>query len=311
MKINSIYIKFVKIIFVFLFYATNLVALENKIIVKINNEIITSVDIENEANYLKILNPQVKNLEKSRLINVAKNSLIREKVKIIALLEVVKEIDVKDEYKNRIIKTRYEKKGFDTLDQYKDYLKKYGLKIEYINKKISIEAIWNELIYKKFISKIVIDKKKLTNEVKNNPDEKLLLSEIIFRIKNKNDLKKRYNEIKNDIQNEGFENAALIHSVSNSASSGGKIGWIDKNSLNKVASNALLNLKIGEYSEPILTASGFLILKINDIKKNVSDEKKLERKVNTLIRVKTNQQLNQLSNIYLNKVKKDLTINEL
>jgi peptidyl-prolyl cis-trans isomerase SurA len=311
MKINSIYIKFVKIIFVFLFYATNLVALENKIIVKINNEIITSVDIENEANYLKILNPQVKNLEKSRLINVAKNSLIREKVKIIALLEVVKEIDVKDEYKNRIIKTRYEKKGFDTLDQYKNYLKNNGLKIEYIKNKISIEAIWNEIIYKKFNSKIVIDKKKIINEIKNNPDIKMLLSEILFRIENKNKLEKKYNEIKNDIQNEGFENAALIHSTSDSASSGGKIGWIDKNSLNKIVNNALSNLKIGEYSEPILTAGGFLILKINDIKKNVFDKKNIEKKVNTLIQVKTNQQLNQLSNIYLNKVKKDLTINEL
>ena len=311
MKINSIYIKFVKVIFIFLFYATNLLALENKIIVKVNNEIITSVDIENEINYLTILNPQVKNLEKKRLTNIAKNSLVREKVKIISLLDLVEEIYVDNEYVDKIIKTTYEKNGFNTLDQYKEYLKKNRLKIEYIKNKISIEALWNELIYKKFNSKVVINKKKIINEVKNNPNIKILLSEIIFRIKNKKDLEKKYNEIKNDIQNDGFENAALIHSISNSASSGGAIGWIDKNSLNKVANNALLNLKIGEYSEPILTASGFLILKINDIKKNVSDEENLEKKVNTLIRIKTNQQLNQLSNIYLNKVKKDLTINEL
>jgi len=311
MKINSIYIKFVKIIFVFLFYATNLVALENKIIVKVNNEIITSIDIENEANYLKTLNSQVKNLDKKRLTNIAKNSLIREKIKIIAILDVIEEINVDDKYIDGIVKSSYEKNGFDTLDQYKNYLKNNGLKIEYIKNKISIEAIWNEIIYKKFNSKIVIDKKKIINEIKNNPDIKMLLSEILFRIENKNKLEKKYNEIKNDIQNEGFENAALIHSTSDSASSGGKIGWIDKNSLNKIVNNALSNLKIGEYSEPILTAGGFLILKINDIKKNVFDKKNIEKKVNTLIQVKTNQQLNQLSNIYLNKVKKDLTINEL
>ena len=311
MKITSIYIKFAKIIFVFLFYATNLVALENKIIVKVNNEIITSIDIENEANYLKTLNSQVKNLDKKRLTNIAKNSLIREKVKIIAILDVIEEINVDDKYIDGIVKSSYEKNGFDTLDQYKNYLKNNGLKIEYIKNKISIEAIWNEIIYKKFNSKIVIDKKKVINEIKNNPDIKMLLSEILFRIENKNKLEKKYNEIKNDIQNEGFENAALIHSTSDSASSGGKIGWIDKNSLNKIVNNALSNLKIGEYSEPILTAGGFLILKINDIKKNVFDKTNIEKKVNTLIQVKTNQQLNQLSNIYLNKVKKDLTINEL
>jgi peptidyl-prolyl cis-trans isomerase SurA len=311
MKINSIYIKFIKIIFIFLFYATNLEALENKIIVKVNNEIVTSIDIENEANYLTTLNPQVKNLDKKRLMNIAKNSLIREKIKIIAVLDIIEEINVDDNYIDSIIKTSYEKKGFNTLDQYKNYLKNNGLRIEYIKNKISIEAIWNEIIYKKFNSKIVIDKKKLINEVKNNPDIKMLLSEILFRIENKNELKKKYNEIKDDIQNEGFENAALIHSTSNSASSGGKIGWIDKNSLNKIVNNALSNLKIGEYSEPILTPRGFLILKINNIKKNVFDKKDLEKKVTTLIRVKTNQQLNQLSNIYLNKVKKDLSINEL
>ena len=306
--------KFKKIILLF-FYSliifSNATAIENKILFKVNNEIITSIDIENEANYLKTLNSQVKNLDKKRLTNIAKNSLIREKIKIIAILDVIEEINVDDKYIDGIVKSSYEKNGFNTLDQYKNYLKNNGLKIEYIKNKISIEAIWNEIIYKKFNSKIVIDKKKVINEIKNNPDIKMLLSEILFRIENKNKLEKKYNEIKNDIQNEGFENAALIHSTSDSASSGGKIGWIDKNSLNKIVNNALSNLKIGEYSEPILTAGGFLILKINDIKKNVFDKKNIEKKVNTLIQVKTNQQLNQLSNIYLNKVKKDLTINEL
>ena len=311
MKINSIYIKILNIIFLLSFFTSNLIAFENKIIVKVNNEIITSVDIQNEINYLKILNPEVINLDKKKLINIAKNSLIREKVKIVALLDVIEEIKVKDEYLDKIIENSYKKIGIDTIDQYKNYLKNNQLRIEYIKNKISIEAIWNELIYKKFNSKIVIDKDKIINEVKNNPDVKMLLSEIIFQVKNKNDLDKKYNDIEKDIQNEGFENAALIHSISNSASSGGEIGWINKNSLNETIKNALLNLKIGEYSKPILTQSGFLIIKINDVKTNVFNEESIEKKVDNLIRIKTNQQLNQLSNIYLNKIKKDLIINEL
>ena len=311
MKINSIYIKILNIIFLLSFFTSNLIAFENKIIVKVNNEIITSVDIQNEINYLKILNPEVINLDKKKLINIAKNSLIREKVKIVALLDVVEEIKVKDEYSNKIIENSYKKIGIDTIDQYKNYLKNNQLSIEYIKNKISIEAIWNELIYKKFNSKIVIDKDKIINEVKNNPDVKMLLSEIIFQVKNKNDLDKKYNDIEKDIQNEGFENAALIHSISNSASSGGEIGWINKNSLNETIKDALLNLKIGEYSKPILTQSGFLIIKINDVKTNVFNEESIEKKVDNLIRIKANQQLNQLSNIYLNKIKKDLIINEL
>jgi peptidyl-prolyl cis-trans isomerase SurA len=311
MKIKSIYISTIKIIFLLSFFTSNLIAIENKIVIKVNNEIITSIDIENEINYLKILNPQVNNLNKSKLKNIAKNSLIREKVKIIALLEVVKKIEVEEKYINKIIENSYKKIGLDTIDQYKKYLKNNQLQIGYIKNKISIEAIWNELIYKKFNSKIMIDKNKIINEVKNNPDVKMLLSEITFQVKNKNDLDKKYNEIKKDIQNEGFENAALIHSISNSASSRGEIGWIDKNSLNETIKDALLNLKIGEYSKPILTQSGFLIIKINNIKTNVFNEESIEKKVDNLIRIKTNQQLNQLSNIYLNKIKKDLIINEL
>ena len=311
MKINSIYIGIINIIFLLSFHASNLIAYENKIIVKVNNEIITSIDIENEINYLKILNPQVNNLDKNKLINIAKNSLIRERIKIITLLNVVEEIKVQDEYLNEIIKSSYEKLGLNTLDQYKKYLENNQLKIEYIKNKISVEAIWNELIYKKFNSKVVINKDKIINEVKNNSDIKMLLSEIVFQVKNKNDLERKYNEIKNDIQSEGFENAALIHSISNSASSGGKIGWINKNSLNEIFNDALLDLKIGEYSRPILTQAGFVIIRINDIKKDKSNEQSIEKKVDTLIRIKTNQQLNQFSNIYLNKIKKDLVINEL
>jgi len=311
MKINSIYIGIINIIFLLSFHASNLIAYENKIIVKVNNEIVTSIDIENEINYLKMLNPQVNNLDKNKLINIAKNSLIRERIKIITLLNVVEEIKVQDEYLNEIIKSSYEKLGLNTLDQYKKYLENNQLKIEYIKNKISVEAIWNELIYKKFNSKVVINKDKIINEVKDNSDIKMLLSEIVFQVKNKNDLEKKYNQIKNDIQSEGFENAALIHSISNSASSGGKIGWINKNSLNEIFNDALLDLKIGEYSRPILTQAGFVIIRINDIKKDKSNEQSIEKKVDTLIRIKTNQQLNQFSNMYLNKIKKDLVINEL
>tara|TARA_B100001063_G_scaffold241063_1_gene267282 strand:- start:123 stop:1058 length:936 start_codon:yes stop_codon:yes gene_type:complete len=311
MKINSIYIGIINIIFLLSFYSSNLIAFENKIIVKINNEIITSVDIENEINYLKILNPQVNSLDKDKLMNIAKNSLIREKVKIIALLDIVEEIKVQDKYLNKIIESSYKKIGLNTFDQYKKYLKNNQLRIEYIINKISVEAIWNELIYKKFYSKVVINKDKIINEVKNNPDIKMLLSEIVFQVKNKNDLERKYKEIKNDIQNEGFENAALIHSISNSASSGGKIGWIDKNSLNEIFNDVLLDLKIGEYSKPILTQAGFVIIRINDIKKDKSNEQSIEKKADALVRIKTNQQLNQFSNIYLNKIKKDLAINEL
>ena len=285
-------------------------ALENKILFKINNEIITTIDILNESNYLKLLNPKINTLDNEKLIQISKNSLIKEKIRKIAILRVVEKINLSDEYLAKVITSLHTRKGFKSLEEFKNNIKKNNLKIEYIENKISIDSLWNEIIYKKFGSKVVIDKIKITNEVVNSPDKKLLLSEILFAI-NKDEINKKFQEIKDDIEKEGFKNAALIHSVSNSATSGGDIGWIDENSLNKNIINEIKKLKIGQHTKPILTASGFLILKVEDIKNNDAKIESINEKINTLVRIKTNQQLNQFSNIYYNKIKKDLVINEL
>ena len=156
----------------------------------------------------------------------------------------------------------------------------------------------------------MINKEKIFNQVVKNPDKKLLLSEILFQSSNESQMKIKYQKIQADIKKEGFKNAALIHSISNSSTVGGEIGWFDKNSLNELIKKNISNLKIGDYSKPILTAGGFLIIKIEDIKDNDIQASDIDNKVNALIRAKTNQQLNQYSNIYYNKIKKDLVINE-
>ena len=56
---------------------------ENKfyIVAKVNNEIITNYDVETESNYLKLLNPNLNQLDKNRVNGIAKNSLINEIIK--------------------------------------------------------------------------------------------------------------------------------------------------------------------------------------------------------------------------------------
>ena len=103
----------------------------------------------------------------------------------------------------------------------------------------------------------------------------------------------------------------ILNKISDSSKNGGTIGWINKNSLNKSILKELSKIKIGEYTGPILTPSGYLILKIENKKKNQTNATDLDNKINRAIRLKTNQQLNQYSNIYLNKLMKDMVINEL
>lgn len=287
--------------------------LENKIILKIENQIITSIDIINEKSYLQALNPNIKNLAEKRLNLISKNSLIREKIKEKEILKYTENIDLDEKFLDSLIKQRYSRLGLKNKKEFLNYLENYNINIKTIEKKISIEALWNQLIYQKFSNSLKIDEEKLIKEIKikHSKDEKnLLLSEIVFKVNNKNDLNKKFEDIKKDINTENFESAALIHSISDSSSVGGKLGWIKLSSLNKLIINELKNLKKGDITKPIFTPNGYLILKIDDIKylKKEYDEKK---ELNEIIKLKTNEQLNQHSVIYFNKIKKNTNINEL
>ena len=309
---NIISIKKIILILLILFLnIKNLHAIENKIIVRVNNEIVTSIDILNEINYLKLLNPQIQELNNEKLFEISKNSLIREKIKKIYLLKLIDEISIEEKYLNNLIKNIYSQKNIKSLQDYKLYLKNNNLNYHYLKNKITIESLWNEMIFQKFNSKVKINKDQIKKEILNNPDEKLLLSEILVAKSKDNKMKLKFNQIQEDIQKEGFGNAALIHSISDTANRGGKIGWIDKNSLNKLLANKLSKLNIGDYTDPILTPSGYLIVKLENKKDNEVSEEDIEKKIERLVKIKTNQQLNQFSNIYLNKLKKDVVINEI
>ena len=297
----------------FIFSLTNLIALENKIILKIENEIITTIDLENEKNYLKALNPNIKDISSDQLNLISKNSLIREKIKKNEILKYTESIKLDEKFLNSLIKQRYSRLNLQNKSEFLSYIKNYNINIQTIEKKISIEALWNQLIYQKFSKNIKIDRKKLINQIKNKfaKDEKnLLLSEIVFRVDNKKNLEKKYSNIIQSIKKDNFESAALIYSISDSSAVGGKLGWIKLSSLNKSISTELSNLNEGDITKPIFTPNGYLILKIDkiDYKKIKYDE---NAELNELIKLKTNQQLNQQSTIYFNKIKKNTNINEL
>ena len=63
-------------------------------------------------------------------------------------------------------------------------------------------------------------------------------------------------------------------------------------------------------TNPLVIPGGYLILKLNE-KRITKKDIKLEDELKKIIEIKTNEQLNQFSNIFLNKIKKDIIINEL
>ena len=304
---------FFKLILILFIFNSNTFSIENKILFKIENQIITSLDIENEYKYLIALNPNLKNSNKSDIITLSRRSIIQEKIKEIEIENNFNNPKIPTEYIQQILKNVYSKIGIDNLDNFKEYLKKNNINFEDVKNKLEIEALWNQLIFAKFSSKVKIDEEKLKIKIQNSNNKFLksfLMSEISFEISNLKDIDNKYVEITETIKNKGFEFAALKYSLSPTSSLGGKLGWISENSLNKNILKSIKNLKVNSITKPIVVPGGFLILQINDIK-NEKIEIDLKKELTKLINFEKNNQLNQYSKIYFNKVKKDLEISEL
>lgn len=295
----------------FLFLDHNFaLGLENKILLKIDREIITTVDIANEIGYLQALNKNINNLDQNTLISIAKNNLIKDKIKQIELLKNLNKLEIKPDHLKFLIKNIYLKIGLANLEEFKIYLKNYGLKIEMVEEKILIDANWKQFIYVRYKNQIKIDKKKIAQEIKNRKSKIYKLSEILFTLKVNDKLEMKYNLLKKSISEKGFENTALIYSVSDSSRKGGDLGWVNSNAISPKILKKLSLLNVNDHTDPIIVPGGFLILKIQDYKEEeikYNIDKEIEKVVNS----KVNEQLNVFSNIYINKLKKDIIVNEL
>tara|TARA_B100000902_G_scaffold397302_1_gene460657 strand:- start:4 stop:930 length:927 start_codon:yes stop_codon:yes gene_type:complete len=304
--------KIILYLIIFFLSVNNLFA-EIKILVKVNDDVITNYDIKKETNYLEILNPNVSKLNINQKFNLAKNSLISE---IVKRREIEKFTNIK---KNNFSIDEYMKNFYTRVNvkDKKEFLDVLELKTNYsfqeIKNKIKVELAWNEIIYSEYISQVKIDEKEIiskVNSLKDNLEKQYFLSEIVFKKKKNQTLEETFKEIKLSINEVGFANAANIYSLSDSSKFGGKIGWLSEIGLPEKINENLKNLAIGELSEFIKIGNNFVILKIEDIKKNnkIIDKKK---EIQFLKNKETNDQLNKFSKIFFEKIKLNYSINEI
>ncbi len=310
-KLKLIIILFFLIFFSFL---NSTISEEVLIKFKIDNEIVTNLDIINEENYLISLNNNLRNISKNSLRELAKKSLIREKIK---KKELLKYFDFKkaDQYMNKVVAELYQKLNFKNEDEFKVYLSNFNLKLKDVKEKLKIETLWNQLIFDKFNSQVTIDAKKIEENLKKqllhnkNYIEKYNLSEIFYKLEANENLTNKNNLILNSIKNNGFQNTANLFSLSDSSKFGGNIGWIDKTQLNEKIVAEINQIKSGQLTNPIEINNGFLILKINK-KEKIEKKINFEEELNKLIALEKNNLLNQFSLIYFNKVKQNIYISE-
>ena len=283
------------------------------IVYKVNNEIITNSDIEKEYRYLVSLNNQLKNLEKQKIIELSKESALREKIKKI---ELIKYFDLKtinidiDNY----LENFYRNLNIKNKKEFEEYLESNNISLNYVQKKIEIEILWNQLIYDRYISQINIDRNQLKEKVKKlistKKQKKYSLSEILFDKENNSNFEKKLENINQSINEIGFKNTANIYSISDSSKFGGKIGWIEEQKLSTKILEQLIILEVGQYTSPVQVGSSFLILKIEEIKyENVIINE--DEELNKMIQFETSKQLDQFSKIFYEKIKINSFINEL
>jgi len=279
---------------------------------KIDNEIITTHDIEQEINYLKALNPRLNQINKDELLVIAKNSVIKEFIKK-KEIQKYKKLDLQNSQIDSVLNNLIQNLNLQNEDQLKNYLNNYNFSVERLKKKIEIENEWKNLVYSKYVKIVKIDKDELVKKIEMSSKDKSSLeynlSEIVFTKKKDLTLEKLFSDIKESIKKNGFENTANLYSISESAKIGGKLGWVKKNNLSEIIIDKLSSIEINEYSSPLQIDNNFLIFKINETRK-IQIEIDKEKELDKMIFIETTKQLNKFSNIFYNKLKLNSEISE-
>ena len=284
-----------------------------EIVVSIDNKIITNFDIQKEINYLLALNPSLNNLPKKQIYEIAKESLVREEIKEKEILKYYN-INYKDPELSLLIKNIYNRLNIANENEFNKYLSNFDLSIEIISAKLAIEKAWNRLIFEKFNQFINLDELRLKKELEKNLSQpqtqnRYLISEILFQSKDEKEYQEILKNIEKTIEENSFETAASIYSISDSSKNGGEIGWVNKNEISDTIYNVLNKLSIGQITQPIKIASGFLIIYLNDIKKE-EQEFNVDEELKKMIISEKNRQFNEFSIIHFKKIEQQIFINE-
>ncbi len=294
-------------------FTTSLSANLLEIKVRIQDQIITNLDIDNEKNYLIFLNPKLINLSESKINNIAKESLITEIIKKKELEKFFK-FNMNTDFINTVEKNLYKRKNIKSKDEFLKILKSKNIDYEIIKQKLYIEGLWNQLIYQRYSKNIRLDENQLRKNIldkiaKEKTKFSYNLSEIFFTESSEEALDQKIQNINENIKKIGFENTANIFSISNTSNKGGLIGWINELQISNVISKEIKKLNINEISKPIKLQNGYIIIKLND-KKEFNQQIDINSQLKKLIKNETNRQLNNFSTILYKRLKKNIDIDE-
>ena len=295
-----------KVLFILILFFISIISnakIENNIILKVENEIITNYDIKNKILRTLILSGQEINQNNINFLKEQSlNDLIFQKLKKIEL----ERFNFKDDKTqiNNYLRTI----SSNNIDLLKEKFKQSDTDFDLYLEEIEINFKWQKFIYKFYSNKIELDESSIQLELKkiieNKSDlEEFRISEIEVSDYNKSESEKIIANIRRQIEENGFENTALKISNSSTASKKGDLGWINGKSLSEQIYKILNKMKIGDISNPIKRQDSILFLKLNDKRISKVDDIDIEKLKNRIINQKKNELFNLYSRSHLSKLK--------
>ena len=300
--------KFVIFFFLLNFESLALGAIQNKILIKIENEIISSYELKNKINTLIVLsNKEVNQSNIDKLKKVAVNQLINLKMKKIELSKYNLEIDRNNinSYLNKI--------SSGNIQEFKNKFEVNNLDYSIYLDEIKTQLTWQKLIFSLYKDKVVIEEKVINDDLEkslklNSTIKEYNLSEMDILLDNNNDLSKKLSELNFQIQNYGFEETAKQLSGSYSAPDGGRLGWLSEKSLSKKILNIVNKLKINEISDPIISGNSLMLIKLNNVRVKQVENLNTEKLRKNIIEQRKNELFSLYSNSHLSKIKNNLLV---
>jgi peptidyl-prolyl cis-trans isomerase SurA len=277
----------------------------------VGDEMITSYDLEQEKLYLSLINQiNINSLNKKQLDDMAKDSLIREKIKL-NVINLQEGLVIDDDFISINIKQNYKRLGLNSLDELKYLINKNNLNYEEFVNKIVIELKWNQIIYTLFSNKIQIDKDKIDKKIRlilnENEEEEFLISEIFLTSKNKKELNDKIIKVQESILEIGFNNTAIKYSSSDSSKNGGELGWVGESQISERILSQIKITNTGNITKPIELSGGNLIIQVKN-KRNTKKKIDIKQKFDEIVKAEQNYQLNNFSIYYFQKIKNNIVI---
>ena len=283
-------------------------SLENKIIVKVGNNIITEFDIKN-----KILSSLILANQEINQFNIDK--LKQQTLESLIILELKKAELSRFDFKNNSSEIELYIDQISQIDKNEIKLKfnERGIDYNIFYEEVETQLKWQKFIYNFYKNKINIDDSEVNNEIKKLSTKRKNIQE--FRISELeillNNNKKNEDLIKNvlnQIDLLGFENSVAKFSISSTSTNKGDLGWINSSSLSKQILEAVSELQVGQVSQPIIRQNSVLFLKLTDKRSTLLENKDLKVLKKNLINQKKNELFNLYSSSHLSKLKNSIFI---